>query len=183
MNNITTTDFTSFVRDFIRSGGYAMNWLEKVKYEITPLFKSRLKYLLNGSTFIIITDDKRSWFEDYFLKNINSSSNYRPLLPFISMKSLGVLQDYVNNNDIDLLNDLLNMTFPNGYIYFYIGDGGNKINIAKSKDDSFIWLFDEQLSDSLYLSSDDKEVDIKLITLYMLFEACVDATIFSRVSL
>lgn len=173
-------EFIDFVKEFIRGGGYCMNWLEQRKYELAPLFKSRLNYLLSGKTFVLMTDDKRSWFEDYFLKNINSNQS-RPLLPFVSMKSLGV--DYKNlNSDVDSLNDLLDIVFPNGYIYFYIGSNGGKMaNIAKSKDDSFIWLFDEQLSNSLYLSSNDKEVDIKLLTLFMLFDACVDAVVFSRV--
>lgn len=172
-------EFASFVKEYIRSGDYSMNWLENVKNEITPLFKSRLKYLLNGSTFIIVTDTKRTWFKEYFLANINSKDT-RPFLPFVSIDFIGINP----NDDIGSTNDLLSLMFPNGYIFFYIGDSfDTRLNLVKSKNDSFIWLFDDNLSNSLYLSSNDNEADIKLITLFKLFDACVDSVIFSRVNL
>ncbi len=83
-----------------------------------------------------------------------------------------------------MLNDLLDISFPNGFIYFYIGSASDKKSlIAKSRDDSLLWLFDEQLQDSFYLNSKDKDLDVKLITLYKLFDTSLDAILFSKVSL
>ncbi|EAI3451748.1 TPA: hypothetical protein R4976_001748, partial [Campylobacter jejuni] len=59
----------------------------------------------------------------------------------------------------------------------------NKSLIAKSRDDSLLWLFDEQLQDSFYLNSKDKDLDIKLISLYQLFDVSLDAILFSKVQL
>ncbi|EFP1838280.1 hypothetical protein HPX21_001645, partial [Campylobacter jejuni] len=49
--------------------------------------------------------------------------------------------------------------------------------------DSLLWLFDEQLQDSFYLNSKDKDLDIKLISLYQLFDVSLDAILFSKVQL
>ncbi|MBK1993598.1 hypothetical protein FSE90_04950, partial [Campylobacter novaezeelandiae] len=68
--------------------------------------------------------------------------------------------------------------------YFYIGSTTDKKSlIAKSKDDSLLWLFDEQLQNSFYLNSKDKDLDAKLISLFKLFDSSLDAILFSKVIL
>ncbi len=176
------SDFLSFTLENIRNGGAFMAWMESRRLEWAPLMAARLKYLLQSRTFILMCDEQRSWYEEYFLKNINSKAN-RPMLPFVSLNSL-YRKKIQNAEDIALLNDLLDISFPNGYVYFYIGNAtDNKSLIAKSKDDSLLWLFDEQLQDSFYLNSEDKDLDIKLITLYKLFDMSLDAILFSKVQI
>ncbi|EAH4639532.1 HobA family DNA replication regulator [Campylobacter jejuni] len=176
------SDFLSFTLENIRNGGAFMAWLESRRLEWAPLMAARLKYLLEGRTFVLMCDEQRSWYEEYFLKNINSKAA-RPMLPFVSLNSL-CKKKVQSSEDIALLNDLLDISFPNGYVYFYIGSASdNKSLIAKSRDNSLLWLFDEQLQDSFYLNSKDKDLDIKLISLYQLFDVSLDAILFSKVQL
>ncbi|ARE80891.1 HobA family DNA replication regulator [Campylobacter helveticus] len=180
------SDFLSWSLENIRNGGASMAWMESRRLEWSPLVASRLKYLLEGRAFILICDEARSWYENYFLQHINANSA-RPLLPFFSLKSLLGRKIQIKKDDsidVVLLNDMLEIAFPNGFIYFYIGTARDeKSNIAKSKNDSLLWLFDEQLQNSFYLDSSDKDLDIKLISLYKLFDKSLDAILFSKVSL
>ena len=175
------SDFLAYTLDAIRNYGPSMSWMESRRLEWAPLMAARLKFLLEGRTFILMCDDKRSWYENYILQNINLKSS-RPLLPFISFNS--VYNKKIHNEDINLINDLFDFTFPNGYVYFYIGSNlDKKLQIANSKDDSLLWLFDEQLQNSFYLNSNDKDLDIKLIGLYKLLDISLDAILFSKVNL
>lgn len=175
-------DFLAYTLENIRNGGAFMTWMESRRLEWAPLMAARLKYLLEGHTFILMCDEERSWYEEYFLKNINAKAS-RPMLPFVSLNSI-CRKKIQSQEDISLLNDLLELTFPNGYIYFYIGSAvDKKAQIAKSKDDSLLWLFDEQLQNSFYLNSKDKDLDMKLISLFKLLDVSLDAILFSKVSL
>ncbi|MBM0636889.1 HobA family DNA replication regulator [Campylobacter sp. VicNov18] len=176
------SDFLSFTLESIRNGGTFMAWMESRRLEWAPLMAARLRYLLEGYTFVLLCDEQRSWYEEYFLKNINAKAT-RPMLPFVSLNAL-CKKKIQSSEDIALLNDLLDVLFPKGYVYFYIGNATDpKSLIAKSKDDSLLWLFDEQLQDSFYLNSKDKHLDIKLISLYELFDVSLDAILFSKVQL
>ncbi|MBV5277791.1 MAG: hypothetical protein J0647_01905, partial [Campylobacteraceae bacterium] len=126
------------------------SWMEEKRFEWVPLAASMLKSLLNGHTFIVITDDDRSWFCHYILKSINNQSKNRPLLPFISLQALYPnLYQIRTKEDIELLENLLLQAFPNGYTFFYIGKNSDiKMQIAKRKDDSFMWIMDEHLQNS-----------------------------------
>ena len=175
-------DFLAHTLENIRAGGNFMAWMESRRLEWAPLMAARLKYVLEGHTFVLMCDESRSWYEEYFLKNINAKAS-RPMLPFVSLSSI-YRKKIQNQEDIALLNDLLELTFPNGYIYFHIGSANDKQSqIAKSKDDSLLWLFDEQLQNSFYLNSKDKDLDIKLISLFKLLDMSLDAILFSKVSL
>ncbi|TQR33725.1 hypothetical protein DMB92_02230 [Campylobacter sp. MIT 99-7217] len=175
-------DFLQFTLENIRAGGTFMSWLEKRRLEWAPLIAARLRLLIEGKSFILICDSERSWYEEYFLKNINAKSN-RPLVPIFSLSSL-CNKNIQSKEDILLLNDLLDVAFPNGFVYFYIGSGlDKKSNIAKSKDDSLLWVFDEELQNSFYLSSKDENLDEKLISMYKLFDKSLEAILFSKVSI
>ncbi|WP_139470756.1 HobA family DNA replication regulator [Campylobacter armoricus] len=177
-----SNSFLKFTLEQIRENGTYVSWLEERRLEWSPLIASKLSLLLQGYTFIIITDSQRAWFEEYFLSHINANST-RPLVPFISLK--GIYNKTCNTQeDIALLNDLLNISFPNGYAFFYIGiKAHSNFKIANSKEDSMLWLFDEQLQNSFYLSSRDKDLDYKLISLYKVFEQSLDAVLFSKVEI
>ncbi|WP_291950502.1 HobA family DNA replication regulator [Campylobacter sp.] len=177
-----SNSFLKFTLEQIRHNGVYMSWLEERRLEWSPLIVSKLSLLLQGYTFVLLTDEKRSWFENYFLSQINAK-NTRPYMPFVSLKGI-YNQTCKNQEDIALLNDLLSISFPNGYVYFYIGKNLDfKSQIARSKEDSLLWLFDEQLQNSFYLSSNDKDLDFKLISLYKIFDQSIDATIFSKVEI
>lgn len=177
-----SNSFLKFTLEQIRQSGAYMSWLEERRLEWSPLIASKLSLLLQGYTFVMITDEQRTWFEEYFLSKINAN-NVRPYVPFVSLEGI-YHKTCKNQEDIALLNDLLSISFPNGYVYFYIGKNSDfKSQIARSKEDSLLWLFDEQLQNSFFLSSNDKELDFKLISLYKIFDKSLDAAIFSKVEI
>ena len=176
--------FLKWTLETIRKDGSQMSWMEEKRLEWVPLAASRLQNLLNGHTFIVLNDEEREWFTHYMLTSINSQTNNRPLLPFISLKTFFPNLDSIRTNDeISLLEDMLSLSFPNGYTLFYVGKSSDfKSQIAKRKDDSFLWLMDEQMQNSFYLSSRDELLDIKLIQLYRLMDKTIDALLFAEVS-
>ncbi len=175
--------FLKWTLDNIRQDSSMMSWMEEKRFEWVPLNVSMLKNLIVGHTIIIVTDNEREWFCDYMLNDINKLSKNRPLLSFISLKSIYPnLDDLKTKEDIELLENMLYQTFSNGFTYFYIGKNNNiKMQIAKRRDDSFIWVMDEHLQNSFYLCSDDEILDIKLIQLYKLLDKSIDALLFAEV--
>ncbi|MGG7073338.1 HobA family DNA replication regulator [Campylobacter sp. 9BO] len=176
-------DFVKWSNDTIVKEGMS-TFMQNFRIEWIALLGSRLKYLLEGRVFIVITDDERTWFEGYLLKKINRSGA-RPLLPFVSLKALYPSLDEINSSEqISLLEDMLSLAFPNGYVYFYIGKNIDKrANIAKNSEDSYMWLFDEQTHNSICLNSNDENLDIKLMQLLKLFDKSIDAVLLNQASL
>lgn len=181
-------DLSNWTLDAIRSSdfdGIAMNWLEERRSEWVGLLALRLRYFLSGASFVLICDEEREWFERYFLCNINKPNLARPFLPFISLRSLYPRVNEINiKDDLPLLQDLLNITLPNGYIYFYVGKGSSKLSLlAKNSDNSYMWLFDEQAQNSFYLNSQDGLLDIKLLSLFKLFDKSLSEILLGRVNI
>ena len=116
---------------------------------------------------------------------MNHSKSIRPFLPFFSLRSLYPSLDEIETNEQkQLLKDMLSLAFPNGYLFFYIGKSLDRYaNLAKSDEDSYMWLFDEQAQNSFTLSSSDENLDIKLLNLYKLFDKSIDAVLFAKVML
>ena len=170
--------------EIIRSQPF-MAWLEDRREEWSPLLASRLKFLLEGRAFIIICDDEREWFGEYLISKINQSTNARPLLPFFTLKSL--YKNYTNittAEEMNLVDDMLNLSFENGVVYFYIGKGEAKISqIAKNHEDSYMWLIDERAQNSFYLDGKDEMLDNKLLELFWIFNKSIDAVLFNEVVL
>lgn len=162
-----------------------MSWLEDRREEWTPLLASRLKFLLDGRAFVIICDDETEWFGNYMVSKVNHTANSRPLLPFFTLKSL--YKNYSNISTIEemkLVDDMLNLSFANGIVYFYIGKGDcRRSQIAKNHEDSYMWLIDERAQNSFYLSGQDEMLDMKLIQLFWIFNKSIDAVLFNEVVL
>lgn len=169
----------------IRKGGSNLSWMEERRLEWAPLAVSRLQSLLEGKTFVILTDLQRDWFSRYILGTINRKTNERPYLPFVSLQSFFPnLKEIKTNEDMQLLEDMLSISFPNGFIYFYIGKSNDfRSQIAKKRDDSFMWIMDEHIQNSFYLNSRDKDLDIKLIQLCQLLDKTIDAMLYAEVSI
>ena len=106
-------------------------------------------------------------------------------MPFFSLRSLYPSLDEIETNEQkQLLKDMLSLAFPNGYLFFYIGKSLDKYaNLAKSDEDSYMWLFDEQAQNSFTLSSSDENLDIKLISLCKIFDKSIDVALFAKVIL
>jgi len=178
-------NFLKWTLTTIRKDGPIMSWMEEKRFEWVPLATSMLENLMEGQTIIIVTDDEREWFCEYALQSINAQNKNRPLLPFISLKTFFPnINQLRAKEDFEILEDMLTQSFPNGYMFFYVGKSNDiKIQLAKRNDESFMWVFDEQLQNSFYLSSGDDLLDVKLIHLFRLLDKSINAVLFAEVDL
>jgi len=175
------SDFAQWSLDAIREEGGSLSWLEEDRFEWSKTTAFALEQILNGKTIILITDMKRKWLERYILDSINNLE--RPLVPIVSIESL-----YPHYNDlsggemIDMIDDMIGLSFKNDYFFWYIGKGDDKrSDIAKRKDESYFWLFDEDFNNAFTMKSYDPILDIKLLQLYRLFDASLNAAMFGEV--
>ncbi len=178
-------DFSSWTLERIRDEGNSMNWMEERRYDWVPLAATAIDRLVNAQTFLIITDRSREWFSRYILSRLNKHDGDRPLLPIVSLGTVFPHMDKLKDEEqMSILEDMLSLSFPAGYTFFYIGKGSDpRAQIVKRKENSFIWLLDEQMQNSFYLNSKDENLDIKLIQLITLFDKSIDAILFSEVDL
>lgn len=163
----------------------SMSWIDERREEWTPILASKLKFLLDGRAFIVFCDDEREWFDDYVVSKINNHTNQRPLLPFFSLKCLYPnFKNIKTKEEMELVDDMLNIAFSNGIVYFYIGRGNDSYaQIAKRKEDSYMWLINEHAQNSFYINGKDDWLDVKLIQLFTLFDKSVNAALFNEVVL
>jgi hypothetical protein len=159
-------------------------WLEERRFEWVPLVQNCLSTTMGGSAVIIITDKERTWFSNYLVKALNKPSKNRPFLPFFSIKCLlPGLSSFSTNEIFASYTDMLDISFKS-YIFWYIGRGDDKMAaFAKEREDSFLWVFDEQMPNSFYLKSFDEALDSKLISMASIFDKTIDAVMFSKVKL
>ena len=179
----TQSDFAQWSLDAIRDEDGALSWLEEQRFNWATTSSSALSSILSGKTIILITDEKRKWFENYVLRSINKTSIDRPILPIVSIDSLYQHYDNINGGEmIDILDDMISLSFKDNYIFWYIGSGDDKrSDIAKRKDTSYFWIFDEEFHNAFTLKSYDTHLDIKLLQLYKLFNASLNAAMFGEV--
>jgi len=176
-------DFAQWTLDTIREKGGSLSWLEELRFEWTNAISFALGQMLEGKTVILITDEKRKWFENYILGNINSATQERPLLPIVSIDAISPHYNSVSGGEmIDILEDMIVLAHRDDYFFWYIGKGDDKrADIAKRKDNSLLWIFDEDVHNAFPLKSYDKELDIKLLQLYKLFDTSLNAAMFGEV--
>lgn len=176
-------DFAQWSLDAIREEGASLSWLEEYRFEWAKTTAFALEQILNGKSIILITDAKRKWLEEYILSSLNSSTLERPLIPIISIDSIYAHYDSVSSGEmLDIVDDMIALSYKGDCIFWYIGKGDDKrSDIAKRKDDSYFWIFDEDFNNAFTLKSYDTSLDIKLLQLYKLFDASLNATMFGEV--
>jgi len=176
-------DFSQWTLDAIREEGGSLSWLEEHRFEWSKTTAFALEQVLNGKTIILITDEKRKWLEQYILTSLNTASLERPLIPIISIDNLCVHYNSVSGGEmIDVVDDMISLSYKEDYFFWYIGKGDDKrSDIAKRKDNSYFWMFDEDFNNAFTLKSYDKTLDIKLLQLYRLFDSSLNATMFGEV--
>ena len=83
-----------------------------------------------------------------------------------------------------LVKDMLNISFPNGYCFWYIGRGQNhRLSLAKASTNSYLWLLDDERPNSFGLRSSDETLDFKLLQMYRLYNKTLNAALFGEVAL
>ena len=178
-------EFINWTVDTIREDKLLAPWLEERKFDWTPLVsKSIVNILDKGCSVIVITDSDREWFLSYCLSNINHKTLHRPYLPFYDFKSFySKLEQVKNEDDISYIKDMLNISFPNGYCFWYIGRGqDSRAIIPKISKNSFMWLFDDEQQDAFNLRSSDEALDMKLLQMFRLYNKTISATLFAQVN-
>ncbi|MDR0579824.1 MAG: HobA family DNA replication regulator [Campylobacteraceae bacterium] len=178
-------EFLKWTLDTIRKEGSSFSWMEEKRLEWVPLVVPVLKKLLQGHTFIVATDDERRWFGEYMVYSINRPYQNRPFISFICLNAFFPnINSLRSKEDFDLLEDMLSLSFSNGYTFFYVGKSNDaKYQISKQKYDSFLWIVDEQVQNSFYLKSEDYSLDTKMIQLFKLLNRSIDAVLFAEVTL
>ena len=177
--------FDSWTLETIRSQGAMMNWIEEARFEWSAATLQALRNILESKTIVLITDGERKWFETYALSTINKTSNERPIIPIVSIDSLYPSFDSVSGGEmIDVIDDMLDITYKGDYIFWYVGRGDDKrADIAKRNDESYLWIMDEVFINALSLKSYDKKLDIKLLQLFELFNTSLSAALFGEVDI
>ena len=177
-------EFTNWTVKTIREDRYIGSWMEERKFDWIPIVSKVIRNIIDkNKSVLIITDDDRDWFLTYLINKINSKINNRPLLPFYDFN--GFIPNHkklTSQDDIEYIKDMLDISFPNGYIFWYIGRGQDKKSLlAKVSKNSFLWLMDEDRQNSFNLKSDDETLDMKLLQMYRLFNKTLDASIFAQI--
>jgi len=177
-------EFTNWTVKTIREDKYIGSWMEERKFDWIPMVSKVIGNIINNNKSVLIfTDSDRSWFLTYILNKINSKNNNRPLLPFYDFNNfVPNYEKLTSEDDVEYIKDMLDISFPNGYIFWYIGRGQNKKSVfAKVSKNSFIWLLDEDRQNSFNLKSTDEALDMKLLQMYRLFDKTLDATLFAQI--
>ena len=138
---------------------------------------------MEGKTIVLITDRERKWFESYITGSVNKLSTDRPIIPIVSIDSIYTHYDDISGAKmIDMLDDMLSITYKEDYFFWYIGKGEDKrVDIAKRKDNSLLWIFDEDFQNAFTMKSYDSQLDIKLLQLFTLFNLSLNAVLFGEV--
>ncbi len=176
-------DFAQWSLDAIREEGASLSWLEELRFEWVIPTSACIYEILSGKSIVLITDTQREWLAHYILGKINAPRPERPLIPIVNIESIYPHYDMLSGGEmIDMLEDMLQLSFGERYIFWYIGRGEDKrADIAKRRDDTYFWIFDEDYQSSFKLNSHDSHLDIKLLQLFRLFDQSLNAAMFGEV--
>jgi len=176
---------SSFTLDLIREYGANLSWMEERRFDWVGVLSPMLKRVVDAKTILVITDKERSWLNNYIITTLNRSFLDRPLLPVLSLETIFPKLDSVRESEhFELLEDMLSLSFPNGYTFFYIGEGSDKrATLPKRDENSFLWLIDEKNPNAFYLSSKDEFLDQKLLALVRLLDKSISSALFCEVDL
>ncbi len=176
--------FMKWMLETIRAEGAMCNWVEESRFEWTASTALAVSQIVEGKTVVLITDRRRKWLEHYISSNINLLSKERPLIPVISLDRIYPEFDNMTSGEsMDMLLDLLELSFGENYFFWYIGKGNDpRSDIAKRSERSCLWLLDEEFGHAMRLRSYDPILDIKLLQLYRLFDLSLNAVLFGEVA-
>ena len=169
----------------IRKEESDFSWIEEYRYDWSPLVESAVSKILQGQSVLIVTDDETEWFGAYVASRINLLENNRPLLPFYQLKALFPnLPSFVTTREIEILEDMMDISYPNGYFIWYIGKGDHPYTkLAYRSDENFLWIIGDEVQNSFSFQGSDMLLDIKLLQVFKLFNQTIDAALFGEIDL
>ncbi len=166
----------------IRNDDPMMGWLEERRFDFVPPVQASIEQIMSGATIVLITDRDREWLKEYIMNKLNHPDNDRPILPIVDMHAIYPHHDLMTGGEcIDMIEDMLSMSYKENYFFWYIGKGDDKrADIAKRDDNSMLWVMDEEVQNSFHLHSFDKLLDLKLLQLYRLFDKTLSGALFGE---
>ena len=175
--------FEKWTLDTIRSDGASLSWLEEYRFDWTTIAELAISQIMEGKTIVLITDRERKWFEHYITSTLNKLASDRPIIPVVSIDSLFSSYEEISGGKIlDMIEDMLSISYKEDYFFWYIGKGDDKrVDIAKRKDNSFLWILDEDFHNAFTMKSYDPKLDIKLLQLFSLFNLSLNAMLFGEI--
>lgn len=179
-------EFINWTIETIRKDKLLGAWLEERKFDWVPLISKAVSNVIDkNKSVLIITDDDHEWYKHYILTHINKKSLGRPYLPFYSFDSfISHIDDIKTEDDIQLIHDLLQNSFPNGYFFWYIGKSQSmRANLAKMSKQPLLWIMDEELSNSFFLDSQEEALPVRLFNMFRLFNKTIEAVLFAQIDI
>lgn len=176
--------FDQWTLDAIRAEGASMSWFEEQRYEWIPQIVNVMDHIMQGHTIVVVTDHERRWFTHYITESINKRTKERPMIPIVSLEALHPHVDMMRDTEsIDMLTDMLDLSYNGKYFFWYIGKGGDerRADIVKRSNGAFMWMMDENYPNALSLRSYDSHIDSKLLQLYRLFDRTLAAVLFGEI--
>ncbi len=161
----------------------SFSWMEEYRYEWTPLVQSAVSKIIEGQTVLVVTDDDNRWFGKYIMSKLNCKERNRPFLPFFPLETIFPnLKSLNSTQDLELLDDMLDIAYPNGHFLWYIGKADHLYTkFVYRSDENFLWIMDEEVQNSFKLRSSDVLLDIKLLQLFKLFNKTIDVGLFGEI--
>lgn len=176
-------NLTDWTLNYIRSNSY-LDWLDERKFEWVSVVQDFAQRVIDATNIIVFTDSKRLWFKEYLRQTLNSKEQLRPFLPvFFLDEFTAQIEQFSFAEDYDLFIDMLDLSYKKNYIFWYIGNTKeNTFNLSRKKDDTFLWVMDEEISNSFFMRSNDELLDIKLVQLAKMLNKTIDAFLFGEIS-
>jgi hypothetical protein len=176
-------DLNRFIIDLIRKK--SIKWMEERRLDFVPLLSDFLSLVIEGKSVLIITDAEREWYNDYLINKINNFNEFKPsFIPFFNLyKIVPQIKIARHPEQFDMIEDMLNISFNENYIFWYIGKETNLLKFARRKPESFFWIMDTDLSKNFYLKSIDVNLDRKLLDLADIVNESLKAAIFGEIEI
>ena len=157
--------------------------MEELRFNWIPQVQSSISKILDGFSVIVITDRDFKWYSDYIIDRINRVENNRPFIPIYNLD--GLFPNSYNINDaleLEYLYDMLDISFANGYFFWYIGSGEHKhYEYIEQDKASLIWRLNQEIEGLFSLNKKDPQIDIKLIQSFKLFDKALDAALIGEI--
>jgi hypothetical protein len=174
-------EYLAWILERIRQDESLDSWLEEIRFDFARTTINTLASIEDGVSILVCSDTEYNWFVKYVTSKINSNYN-EPFIPFIDFNNF--FPNFDNLFSIEQyqqLSDMLDISFPNGYIFWYIGDAKSKyFKFTNTKDNSLLWLNEEHSTSGIYFEKDDL-IDKKLLDGYNLFYQSIMAKIYGEI--
>ena len=176
-------DLNSFTLKYIRDKN--LKWMEEKRFEWVPIVSEFVSHIIEGRSILIVTDYKRKWLSNYLIQKINNFQDFKPsFIPFFDLISLVPQIEYAKTEEhFNLIEDMLNITFNENYVFWYIGVETPMLRFIRRKENSFLFIMDMDLHKNFFLKSLDENLDLKLLNLVDLLNETIKAVIFDEVKI